>query len=250
MNHRVPGASLLALLLASPVSAQVTSDAQLRGTVRDATEAVVVTATVVVVSPQLIGGPRTVPVGPDGQWRAAALSPGTYTVSVSAPGFEPVVRDDVRLLAGATLLVDTRLEIAPLAERAHVEHARPVVDVTSAAVTFTLSEPMLRGLPTQRAFSNLINLAPGVAGDQAFGGSKLSNGLYIDGIDTTEASEQGPWLLFNQNWLQDFQIAGLGADAEYGLSTGVTGYGHVRSGTNRYAGLAEAWRIPGAWVAL
>lgn len=249
MNHRVFGASLVALLLAVPVSAQVTSDAQLRGTVRDATEAVVVTATVSIASPQLIGGPRTLPVSPDGQWRAAALSPGTYTVSVSAPGFEPVVRDDVRLFAGATLLVDTRLEITPLAERTQVDQARPVVDVTSAAVTFTLSEPMLRGLPTLRAFSTLINLAPGVAGDQAFGGSKLSNGLYVDGIDTTEAAEQGPWLRFNQNWLQDFQIVGLGADAEYGLSTGVTGYGHVRSGTNRYAGLAEAWGIPSAWVA-
>lgn len=249
MTHCVLGAFLVALLIGRPVSAQVTSDAQLRGIVRDATEAVVVTATVVIVSPQLIGGPRTLQVGIDGQWRAAALSPGTYTVSVSAPAFEPVVREDVRLLAGATLIVDTRLAIAPVAERTQVDHAGPVVDVTSAAVTFTLSEPMLRGVPTLRAFSSLINLAPGVAGDQAFGGSKLSNGLYVDGIDTTEAAEQGPWLRFNQNWLQDFQIAGLGADAEYGLSTGVAAYGHVRSGTNRYAGLAEAWRIPGAWVA-
>lgn len=249
MNYRIPAAAFVAVLLAAPASAQVMPDAQLRGVVRDATEAVVVTATVVITSPQLIGGPRTLMVGTDGRWRAAGLSPGTYTVAVSAPGFEPAVRDDVRLFAGATLIVDTRLAIAPVTERTQVNHAGPVLDVTSAAVTFTLSEPMLRGLPTLRAFSSLINLAPGVAGDQAFGGSKLSNGLYVDGIDTTEAAEQGPWLRFNQNWLQDFQIAGLGADAEYGLSTGVAAYGHVRSGTNRYAGLAEAWRIPGAWVA-
>ena len=123
------------------------------------------------------------------------------------------------------------------------------MDVTSAAVTFNLGEAMLRGLPTSRTFADLINLVPGVAGDQAFGGSKQSNGLYIDGVDTTESSEQNPWLRFNQNWLQEVQVVGLGAEAEYGLSTGVTAYGLVRSGTNRYAGLGEFWITPGAWVA-
>ena len=134
MNHRVPGASLLALLLASPVSAQVTSDAQLRGTVRDATEAVVVTATVVVVSPQLIGGPRTVPVGPDGQWRAAALSPGTYTVSVSAPGFEPVVRaagaHDIKTEGDTiSVAVEGEAPIAPVVVKALVDAGAGIISV-------------------------------------------------------------------------------------------------------------------------
>ena len=54
---------------------------------------------------------------------------------------------------------------------------------------------------------------------------------------------------FTQNWLQDVQVTGLGAEAEYGLSTGVTAYGLVKSGTNRYAGLGELWTMPGTWVA-
>ena len=137
-------------------------------------------------------------VGSDGQWRAPALPPGEYTLNITASGFDVVVRDRVRVIANATLIIDVDLAIAPLTERADVEVPRPVVDVTSASVTFDLGEPLLRGLPTSRTFSDLINLAPGVAGDQAFGGSKRSNGLYIDGVDTTEPSEQNAWLRFTR----------------------------------------------------
>ncbi len=250
MKRRVLGAYLVAIhLFAAPAASQVPSEGQLRGTVRDATGAVVVDATVTIASPQLIGGPQTVSTGGDGQWRRSALPPGDYTINVAAPGFDAVVRDSVRMLPGATLIVDVDLAIAPRTERAQVEVSRPVVDVTSAAVAFNLDKELLRGLPTSRTFADLINLVPGVAGDQAFGGSKLSNGLYIDGVDTTESSEQNPWLRFNQNWLQEVQVVGLGAEAEHGLSTGVTAFGLVRSGTNQYAGLGEFWTTPSDWVA-
>lgn len=250
MNRLVVSVGLVAAhLIVAPVAGQVTSNGQLRGTVRDATGAVVANAAVVVASPWLIGGPRSVSAGSDGQWRASALPPGDYSVKIEVPGFEAALRDRMHVVAGSTLIVDVELAIAPLIERTLIEQSRPVVDVTSAAVTFQLGEKLLRGLPTSRTFSNLINLFPGVAGDQAFGGSKLSNGLFIDGVDTTESSEQNPWLRFNQNWLQEVQVVGLGAEAEYGLSTGVTAYGRVRSGTNRYAGLSEIWATPAAWVA-
>ena len=250
MNYHVVSACLVAAhLMAAPAAGQVPSDGQLRGTVRDATGAIVANALVMIRSSQLIGGPRSVSVGSDGQWRAPALPPGEYILNVTAPGFDTVVRDGVRVIASATLIVDVELAIAPLTERTHVELSRPVVDVSSASVTFHLGEPLLRGLPTSRTFSDLINLVPGVAGEQAFGGSKRSNGLYIDGVDTTESSEQNPWLRFTQNWLQEVQVAGLGAEAEYGLSTGVTAYGLVKSGTNQYAGLGEVWTTPSAWVA-
>lgn len=251
MKHPVVGAYLVAvyLLAAAPAASQVASDGQLRGTVRDATGGVVVSASVAIASPQLIGGPQIVSTDGDGQWRRSALPPGDYTISVAAPGFDVVVRDGVRMLAGATLIVDVEIAVAPRAERAQVESSGPVVDVTSASVAFNLGEALLRGLPTSRTFADLINLVPGVAGEQAFGGTKRSNGLFIDGVDTTESSEQNPWLRFTQNWLQEVQVVGLGAEAEYGLSTGVTAYGLIRSGTNRYAGLGEFWTTPGAWVA-
>jgi hypothetical protein len=251
MTFRAVARGLVAALwLSEPSAGQVPSDGQLRGTVWDATRSVVTAATVIVTSPQLIGGPRTLVTGPDGQWRVTVLPPGDYTVSVSAPGFTTIVHDRLRLLPGATLTVDAQLAVATLSTETRVDASRPAVDVTTAAVTYTLGEPFLRGLPTSRTFSDLINLLPGVAGEQALGGSKRSNGLMIDGVDTTEASEQNPWLRFNQNWLQEVQGVGLGADAQYGLSTGLTVFGATRSGTNRFSGLGETWTNPSAWVAV
>lgn len=241
---------VVALWLAAPAAGQVPSDGQLRGTVWDTSRSVVTGAEIVVTAPQLIGGPRTLESGGDGQWRLPALPPGDYTATVSAPGFTTVVHDGLRLLPGATLTVDAELAVATLAAETRVDASRPAVDVTTAAVTYTLGEPFLRGLPTSRTFSDLINLFPGVAGEQALGGSRRSNGLMVDGVDTTEASEQNPWLRFNQNWLQQVQGVGLGADAQYGLSTGLTVFGATRSGTNRHAGLAESWMNPSAWVAV
>src|SRR5687767_4600672 len=141
MNRLVVSVGLVAAhLIAAPVAGQVTSNGQLRGTVRDATGAVVANAAVVIASPSLIGGPRKVSSGSDGQWRAPALPPGDYSVNVEVPGFEAAVRGRVQVLAGATLIVDTELAVAPLTERTQVEQSRPVVDVTSAAVTFQLGE--------------------------------------------------------------------------------------------------------------
>jgi hypothetical protein len=249
MSPRGCGIGVLAsLLLAIPAAGQVRSDGQLRGTVRDSTGAIVAKATITIASAQLIGGAQTVLSDDEGRWRASSLPAGDYTVTVGAPALAAITRDRLRVAPGTTLVVDVTLDVAAVAERAQVDAARPVVDVTSAAVAFTLNETWLRGLPTSRTFADLINLIPGVAGDQALGGSKKSNGLYIDGIDTTESSEQNSWLRFTQNWLQEVQVVGLGAEAEYGLTTGVTAYGLVRSGTNRYAGLGEFWSVPSRWV--
>ncbi len=132
------------------------SDGQLRGTVWDATRSVVAGATVVVTSPQLIGGPRTIATQPDGQWRVAALPAGDYTTSVSASGFTMIVHDRLRLLPGVTLIVDAELAVAALSAQTRVDASRPAVDVTTAAVTYTLGEPLLRGLPTARALRERI----------------------------------------------------------------------------------------------
>ena len=151
-------------------------------------------------------------------------------------------------MSGQTLTIDLTLDVARLSERAQVAAPVPVVDVTDAAVPSTLGADLLRDVPTSRDISQLINLVPGVAGDVAYGGSKSSNGLYVDGVDMTAPDEQGPWLRFNESWLREVQIVALGADARHGKFTGVTAYGVVRSGSNRFAGLGEYWTTQANWL--
>ena len=68
---------------------------------------------------------------------------------------------------GASLAQTEEARQALLAIKARVEASRPAVDVTTAAVNFTVGERFLQGLPTSRTFSDLLNLAPGVALSQA-----------------------------------------------------------------------------------
>ncbi len=239
----------LAAYFATPCAAQSSPDGQLGGTVRDVTGGVIAGATVSIRAPQLIGGARETKTGGDGTWRAPALPAGVYTVLVATDGFRPAQRDAVALDAGQTLTIDFELDVAGITETQIVEAPTPIVDVRTAAVPSNLGQGVLLDLPTTGVIANLINLVPGVIGDMAYGGTKMNNGIYVDGVDTTEPGEQGPWLRYGQNWLQEVQIVALGADAEHGKFTGVNAYGIVRSGTNRYSGLAEYWTTQSGWLA-
>ncbi len=247
---RCVGTSVIAVfVVAAPSTAQPSPDGQLGGTVRDATGAVVVGASVTVESPSLVGGPRTVSTTEDGTWRAAAVPSGIYSVTIEKDGFRTGRRVGIGLVAGQMLTIDVTLDVAGVTETEQVEAPAPIVDVTSAAVPSHIGPDLLRDLPTARDVAQLINLVPGVNGDMAYGGTKMTNGIYVDGVDTTAPDEQGPWLRFNENWIQEVQVSSLGADADHGKFTGVNAYAIVRSGSNRYAGLGEYWTTRSDWVA-
>ena len=168
----------MTLVTAGTVSAsalaQPIPDGQLVGTVRDATGAVLVGAVVAAASPQLIGGPRHTLTDARGSWRVAGVPAGTYEIPASAPGLRSASREQVQLEAGSTLTVDLTLQVAGISEVHSVAALAPLLDVTSAAVPSGLGRVFLLDLPTTGSVADLINLAPGVAGDMAYGGTKLS----------------------------------------------------------------------------
>ena len=88
----------------------------------------------------------------------------------------------------------------------------------------------------------MLSLTPGVTtttplfgyvGEVAFGGTQGSNGFSVDGVNLTESSLGDQWSQVNYNWLEQVQVVGLGAPAEYGTSTGAIVNGVLRSGSNR-----------------
>lgn len=229
-------------------AAQSAFDGALSGTVRDATGAVVRDAIVEVASPSLIGGSRSVRTDDRGKWYLPALPPGPYQVRATAARFAPVARVGVGLNAGVTATVDLELPVAALTAHQEVSAPLSLVDVTTAAVPAGVTSAMLHDLPTSRVLSDLINLVPGVNGDVAFGGSRRSNAIYVDGVVATESSEQAPWLRYTQNWMQQVQVVALGAAAEHGGFTGVAAHAVVRSGANTLSGLGEYWTTRREWV--
>ena len=138
----------------------------------------------------------------------------------------------------------------PTREPTQVTVARrvPAVDVRASAIPTHLNQSLLNNLPVTRALADLINLAPGVTDNVAFGGTKSSNAIYVNGVQTTDPLDQRPLVGLNHNWLEQMEVSALGAGAEYGGFTAVAANAIVKSGSNRFSGLGEYWTTRSGWV--
>jgi hypothetical protein len=240
-------APLWALLITAAAHAQGVQTATIVGTVVDASGAVLPNARVALNGTRLIGGPREADADSAGRYRFSSLMPGAYDVTATRAGFS-TASSHVDLPVGTTLTIDFVLAPAGFTEQIDVREPR-AADVRSASIPAHFDRVLLENLPTSRSVAEVINLAPGVFNNVAFGGTQLSNAIYIDGVDITEPQLQDPWITVNYNWLEQVEVAALGAGAEYGESTGVFANTIIRSGGNRYDGLADYWTTRPSWVA-
>jgi hypothetical protein len=125
-----------------------------------------------------------------GEFNLLSLPVGPYRVSVERGGFKTFIYNNVRLEAGATVRLDTTLEIG--AVRQSIEVTADVTELQSdnAKIQNTMSEIMIEGLPTvvagnMRSPFDLGGITAQVnGGDQDFrigGGQAGSFGVMLDG---------------------------------------------------------------------
>ena len=65
------------------------------------------------------------------------------------------------------------------------------------------------------------------------------NALLIDGVDTRDPDAGSAWVFFNFNIIEEVQVGGVGAPAEYGGFSGAVVNTITKSGGNRYSGLFD-----------
>ena len=63
----------------------------------------------------------------------------------------------------------------------------------------------------------------------------------MDGVDTRDPDAGSAWTFFNFNIVEEVQVGGLGAPAEYGAYTGAVVNTVTKSGGNRYQGLFDVY---------
>ena len=239
-----------AMLAGAPLVAagQQGQSSSLTGVITDASGSVLAGVSVVVSSPQLVGGPRETLTGNDGRYRVAWLLPGTYEVRAARSGFRTVLRNGVDLPPGLGLTIDLQLELSPIAETLSVSAASPTIDVHSSASPTIISRQLLEHLPLDRRVIDYVNLAPGVTGNTALGGSSHANPISIDGTDGNEPGWGTPAATPSSHWLDAIQVVSAGAGAEYGEFTGARINAITRSGGNRFSGLTEYWTTRSNWT--
>jgi hypothetical protein len=151
---------LLALMVFVPSLAAAQSIA---GVVRDASGAVLPGATVEAASPALIEKVRTAVSDGAGQYRIENLTPGTYKITYSLPGFTTVEREGVQVTTGVTLTLNADLRVGGVQESITVTGETPVVDVqNSTRVQRVLSDEVLAALPASRGYGNLLTTVSGI----------------------------------------------------------------------------------------
>lgn len=228
----------LALAIPALVSAQSFSGI-VAGVVKDAQGGVLPGASV-----QLIGktGARDAVTDNSGTYRFNAVDPGAYEVLVSMSGFQQQRRQEVVVSVGKQATVDFSLAVKGQTESVEVVGVAPVVDVTSSSTQNSLSQDLLYNMPIRQgnAATNLLNFAPGINSSSAYGGDASSaNGLLIDGVDTRDPSGGTAWTFYNFNVVEEVEVVGVGAPAEYGSFTGAVVNTITKSGGNRFGGLFD-----------
>ena len=231
---------MICLIAAAPAFSQSRETGAIRGVVTDDQGAPLPGVNVTLSSPSLMGL-RTFVTDDKGEYRFPALPPGEYKVQFELQGFGPVVREPIRVTTTATMTVDAQMRPAAVAEEVTVVAKIPTVDVKSTeTASVTLSDEILRNVPNNQFTSEIVNLAPGVTNNVAFGASESTGIAYsMDGVNVADPEAGSAWVFSDYNIIEEAKVMGIGLPAEYGNFTGVIFNLVTKSGGNAFSGHFE-----------
>ena len=239
MKRMVKALTLFLALVAVPAATQ-TLVGSVTGTVKDQQGGALPGVTV-----SLIGktGTKTTTTETDGTYRFSAVDPGSYSVQANMSGFSTQKQDNIAVSVGKAVAADFSMRVGGQTDEITVTAEAPVVDTQSSATQNQISQDLLFNMPIRQGntATNLLNFAPGINNSSAYGGDASSgNGLLIDGVDTRDPSGGTAWTFYNFNIVDEVQIQGIGAPAEYGAFSGAIVNTVTKSGGNRFGGLFDA----------
>src|SRR5271168_2073595 len=197
--------------------------------------------------------------GRSGRYIFPSLSPGNYSIEITAMGFEPFQVRAIIIEVNATLSADAKLQLSRPRESIVVEAEPPVIQVGDATVGLTLGRRLINDLPlVNRNPFDLAFLAPGVSqspgltygngvGTPGFVTNFVSDGsrnaqadLLLDGVSIMNSDNnpgvQKALYVPPVEAIEEFKIQQANFSAEFGNSGGTIVNVVTRSGTNQYHG--------------
>ncbi len=231
--------------IAVPGFGQNVSTAQLNGTVRDPSGAVIAGAAVTISDPSR-GYSRTETTDREGHYRMLEVLPGTYTVTATSAGFNKLVEDKIVLTTGEQADLPLSLTIGN-SDTVTVTSGAEIIETERSSQSTTVDQARIVNLPINgRNYINFTLTNSQIARDAApsvgaiptsglnFGGVRArSNSINIDGADAGDYISGGTRATVSQDAVQEFQIITNGFAAEYGRASGGVVNIVTKSGTNR-----------------
>jgi hypothetical protein len=252
-------AAVLCLALVATAWASVTGS--ISGTVKDNTDAVMPSVTVVATN-QDTGVKHTTQSNAEGVYSFLALPAGTYRVDVQQSGFKDFRKIDIVLNANAALRLDIPLQVGEVTDTVEVTADRVHIETTSTQLGDVIDGKTMTTQPLNgRSYIDLLGLQPGVvpvnstnasggvsgnlaAGNVSVGGQRENaNGFMVNGGSVEEGRGNGTSVIPNLDSIAEFRLLTNVFDAEYGHYAGGLVNVITKSGANRFSGSAfEFWR--------
>ena len=242
----------LALAVAAPGWAQ-TSTASLRGSVTDEAGQTMPGASIVAINTDT--GFTITAESSDGGAYNLTLPPGSYEITVAAPGKESLA-ETVRVQIGQTLQLDFQLSgTARVEEEVTVTSAPLLAETTTSEQATNVTTEQIELLPqNSRNFLNFAALAPGVRFTENHDqdGQKFRSGgldsrqvnVFVDGLSYKNDLLQGGAFMqdssrgnpFPQNAVQEFRVLTQNYKAEYEKAAAAVITAVTKSGGNEWHG--------------
>jgi hypothetical protein len=172
------------LQVLTPVGArgQAVSTGTIQGVVTDPTNAAVSAATVTLTD-AATNTTRTAVTNDSGRFILVGVLPGIYDLTVTKTGFRAAKFAKQEVTVGATINLDTKLELGSSVETVEVTATGANLETSNATIGNTISGVALSSLPgLGRDVSTFVTLQPGVAPDGSVAGANQDQNSYqLDG---------------------------------------------------------------------
>ncbi|HLJ15181.1 MAG TPA: carboxypeptidase regulatory-like domain-containing protein [Bryobacteraceae bacterium] len=249
-------AAMYLLLLCAAGYSQLITTATINGTVSDSSGAVVPAAAVSLTNQET----RTVTTtrsNSDGSFVAPGLPVGTYTVTVSKPGFQTFTETNIVLHPAIVNTINATLAAGQVKTEVQVQASAAQVETTTPELSSQVSQHQVETLPLNgRNYQSLSALMPGVTNTSPGnslnqGGFTTSNVMSINGmgISGTMYYLDGIWnmntgnmtqttITPNPDTIQEVRVLQSNYGSQYSLNGANVVLLQTRSGTANFHGAA------------
>lgn len=244
-------ALLVAVLVGSTrLAAQTSTTGDVAGVVTDQSGATVPDAKVSLTD-ETKGITQETKTNKDGVYHFYLLSPGPYTVTVTATGFQTFSRHS-NVSVGQIVSLDVQLSVGASSTTITVTESAPLLQTENGDTARTVTEQQVQNVPNpgndmsaiaQLAPGAIMNTQGGYGNVEAFGLPATSNLFTTDGMDDNDPflnlnNSGATNLLLGSNEIQEADVVTNGFSTTYGTFSGINVNYVTKSGGNAFHGNA------------
>ena len=238
-------------ILSTWAAAQTPTSGDISGTVADPSGAAIPSATVTLKNNQT-GATETHTSSSQGTYRFPFLNPGSYTLTVSAKGFQ-TQNQTIEVNVGQTTGANVKLAVGAASQTVEVTAEAGLVQAQNGNISTSFSNQLVQETPNpgndlsyvlQTAPGAVMNTQTGYGNSSTFGLPATSNLFTLNGM-----TENDPFLNLNNsgasnlllglNDIQEVTVTNNGYSTQYGSLAGANVNYVSKQGTNNFHGNAN-----------